>query len=268
MQINSNNNNKQDIAKENNQISKKIENAKNLSITNSLATETNPLKKDFAILLKGSDKLKQVQSEYKKQEDIHESKTKENAAEFKAKEEKAVRDEKDGKSDSDDKSDRDQEKGVAQVQLASREIVSETTIPGARAILHTADLERIISAIRSQNVANGKQVSIELKRSVLQGLEVKLTIGKDKSISAEFIAGNETIKNQLNARAEELATVLRNRGVKLSGLKMSLSSDSDSSKDREQTDQIERIAVKNNSVQTKNIDADERFETSDTSYRI
>lgn len=268
MHIDSNKNNKQDIAKQNNQITKKIENAKTLNTANSLSVDSNPVKKDFAMLLKGSDNVKETRPENKQKEDTAETKTKENDKESKAKEEKSVREEKRDKSDSDDKSGKDNDKGFGQMQLAAREIVAGTAVPGARAMLHVADLERIISAIRSQNVANGKQISIELKRSVLEGLEVKLTIGKDKSISAEFIAGSEKIKSQLNARAAELAGVLRDRGINLTELKMSLSSDSDSNKERDNSEHIEQISAKNNPLQTESVVENDHFETSDTSYQV
>jgi len=90
--------------------------------------------------------------------------------------------------------------------------VSETAAP-ARSILHVADLERIISTIRTENFQNQKQLTIALKNSVLQGLQIKLTITENGKIKAEFLALNEQIKKQLNIRKKELTEILGNRSA-------------------------------------------------------
>src|SRR5687767_14583837 len=43
---------------------------------------------------------------------------------------------------------------------------AENSVPAARAILHVADLERIVSTIRTQNFKTPQQVIIDLKHSV------------------------------------------------------------------------------------------------------
>lgn len=97
-------------------------------------------------------------------------------------------------------------------------VVGENT--SARAILHVADLERIVSSVRAQLVEGGRHVvTIELRRSVLEGLKVKLTAEGGGRVSAEFIASSERVRTQLDARAGELAELLRGRGVNLSALR-------------------------------------------------
>lgn len=88
--------------------------------------------------------------------------------------------------------------------------------PGARLILHIADLERIVSAVRTQTLAGGvREVTIELKRSVLEGLRVKLSTDGAGRVSAEFIAASERVRAQVDARASELADIMRSRGINL-----------------------------------------------------
>ncbi len=94
----------------------------------------------------------------------------------------------------------------------------EMAVPAARSILHVADLERIVSLIRTQNLKNVEQVVIALKHSVLEGLQIKLTIDENGLLKAEFLALNEQIKNHLNARKQEITQIFRERGVKLSDL--------------------------------------------------
>lgn len=90
----------------------------------------------------------------------------------------------------------------------------------ARAILHVADLERIVSAVRAQLVEGGRRVvTIELRRSVLEGLKVKLSADGGRGVTAEFIAASEHVRAQIDARAGELAELLRGRGVNLSALR-------------------------------------------------
>lgn len=96
------------------------------------------------------------------------------------------------------------------------------TAPPARAILHVADLERIVSAVRSDSFAGAKQVTIELKNSVLDGLQIQLTLTEQGNLKAEFIALNEQIKKQLDARKSELQSVLKDRSIKLGELKISV----------------------------------------------
>jgi hypothetical protein len=92
-------------------------------------------------------------------------------------------------------------------------IVSEISAPAARSILHIADLERIVSSIRTQTFQNEKQVTIALKNSIMEGLQIKLTINENGKIKAEFLALNEQIKKQLNARKKELSDILSNRSA-------------------------------------------------------
>lgn len=96
--------------------------------------------------------------------------------------------------------------------------VGETT--SARAILHIADLERIVSAVRAQLVEGGRHVvTIELRRSVLEGLKVTLSTDGGGRVTAEFIAASERVRSQLDTRAGELAELLRGRGVNLASLR-------------------------------------------------
>jgi hypothetical protein len=95
----------------------------------------------------------------------------------------------------------------------------------ARAILNFADLERIVSVVRTQLLSGARhEVTIELRRSVLEGLQVKLRSGADGRITAEFIVSSARVRSQLDARAAELAELLRGRGVSLASLRTSVDS--------------------------------------------
>lgn len=101
-----------------------------------------------------------------------------------------------------------------------REVSAVGESTSARAILHVADLERIVSAVRAQLVEGGRHVvTIELRRSVLEGLKVKLTAEGGGRVTAEFIASSERVRAQLDARAGELGELLRGRGVNLAALR-------------------------------------------------
>jgi hypothetical protein len=95
-------------------------------------------------------------------------------------------------------------------------ISAENSAPAARAILHIADLERIVSAIRTQNFKDAQQVIIALKNSVLEGLQIRITLTENGKLKAEFLALNEQIKKQLNLRKPELSTIFNNRSVRFS----------------------------------------------------
>lgn len=95
--------------------------------------------------------------------------------------------------------------------------------PGARMILHIADLERIVSAVRTQTLAGGvREVTIELKRSVLEGLRVKLSTDGAGRVNAEFLAASERVRAQVDARASELAELMRSRGINLAEVRASV----------------------------------------------
>lgn len=93
----------------------------------------------------------------------------------------------------------------------------------ARSILHIADLERMISAIRTQTALGGKrEILLELKRSVLDGLKVKVTIDPVAQVQIEFLAANEKIRTQIENHSAELAEILRGRGIKVQSLRTTL----------------------------------------------
>lgn len=97
----------------------------------------------------------------------------------------------------------------------------------ARSILHIADLERLVSTVRTQTALGGKrEITLQLKRSVLDGLEIKITTGADAKVQLEFLAANEAVRSQVEKHSEELAGILRGRGVNLETLKTSSKSDS------------------------------------------
>jgi len=116
-----------------------------------------------------------------------------------------------GDSDARQDGDENQSQLISLVALQSQINSASETVSPARSILHIADLERIISTIRTENFQNQKQVTIALKNSVLQGLQIKLTITENGKIKAEFLALNEQIKKQLNLRKKELTDILHNR---------------------------------------------------------
>lgn len=135
----------------------------------------------------------------------------------KAEEKNEPRDGDQNQKDQSDEPDKNSAFALAGFQSAIKS-APEISVPAARSILHVADLERIVSLIRSQNLKNAEQVVISLKHSVLEGLQIKLTIEENGTLKAEFLALNEQIKNQLNARKPEIAQIFRERGVKLSDL--------------------------------------------------
>lgn len=105
-----------------------------------------------------------------------------------------------------------------------REVTTRgTEAAAARSILHIADLERIIAAVRAQTLANGRrEVTLELQRSVLEGLRIKISTDEAGRVTAEFIAASERVRAQLDARSAELADVLRSRGVNLASLRTTM----------------------------------------------
>jgi hypothetical protein len=93
----------------------------------------------------------------------------------------------------------------------------------ARSILHIADLERLVSTVRSQiNLGGRREIVLQLKRSVLDGLQVKITTDSAARVAVEFLAANETVRAQIAGHSQELAEILRGRGINLGSLTASL----------------------------------------------
>jgi hypothetical protein len=96
----------------------------------------------------------------------------------------------------------------------------------AREILPAADLDNILLTVRTDIVEGGQpQTIIDLPRSVLEGLRVRLSTDRMGRISAEFVARTEAVRAQVDARSSELVDMLRFRGLNLSALRTSVSSD-------------------------------------------
>jgi len=117
----------------------------------------------------------------------------------------------------------------SQQQLALASLIQQTntgveiTAPPARAILHVADLERIVATIRTDTFQSQKQVTIALKNSILQGLQIKLTLAENGKVKAEFFAGSEQVQKQLKQRRKELAEILGNRSALFSDVEINSS---------------------------------------------
>lgn len=89
----------------------------------------------------------------------------------------------------------------------------EFTAPAARSILHIADLERIVSTIRTEKFQTNSQALITLKNSVLESLQIKITITESGKLKAEFLALNKQIKKQIESRKKEIIDILRSRSL-------------------------------------------------------
>lgn len=218
----------------------KIEPAKNHSIDkkeskNVFKTETsvfnssNPLKTAEAVPAPTTSAFAKILEENRKEKD-NSSVAKSDSSEYDTKASKSEKDEKisrladekkeleernskNGDGDARRDGDENQSQIISLAALQSQINSASETVSPARSILHIADLERIISTIRSENFQNQKQLTIALKNSVLQGLQIKLTITENGKIKAEFLALNEQIKKQLNLRKKELAEILGNRSA-------------------------------------------------------
>ena len=211
----------------NNQADKK-ESVNNFKTENSVFS-TNQLKSAEAVPAPATSAFSKILEETRKQNSKEDSpKAKTESSEHSSKTSKSKdetnsvqrtddqkeldeRDQKDGSSDGQT----DDDSQAAALALAAMQLetksVSDNSAPAARAILHVADLERIVSSIRTESFQNTRQLTIALKNSIMQGLEIKLTIMEDGKLKAEFLALNEQIKKQLNMRKKELSDILQNR---------------------------------------------------------
>jgi hypothetical protein len=117
--------------------------------------------------------------------------------------------------------------------LLTREPVASTEVStDTRPILHSIDLDSIVTACRVQLTANGQpEVTLELSRSMLEGLRVKVSADAAGRITADFLAANEGIKSLLDSRSSELIEQLRSRGINLAEFKSSVAADTNSRND-------------------------------------
>lgn len=149
--------------------------------------------------------------------------------------------------------------------LPAMKPTAEIVVPAARSIMHVADLERIVSIVRAQNLKNVEQVVIALKHSVLEGLQIKLTITENGVMKAEFLASSEQIKIQLNARKQEIRQIFRERGIKLSDLNIRHGSEFAGSPNQSESD---TSLDKNEKVKTTGQAAETDISDNQSGYRI
>jgi len=65
---------------------------------------------------------------------------------------------------------------------------------------------------------------LQLKRSVLEGLQVKILTDPAARVQIEFLAANEKVRSQIESHSQELAEILRGRGINLGMLKTTVES--------------------------------------------
>ena len=113
----------------------------------------------------------------------------------------------------------------------------------ARSILHIADLERLISTIRTQTGLGGRrEIVLQLKNSVLEGLQVKVITDPAAKVQIEFLAANEKVRAEIVKHTAELSKILNGRGINLEAIKTTLAS-SDNQDREEITPQINESVV-------------------------
>jgi len=141
--------------------------------------------------------------------------------------------------------------------LTRETVASAETDIDSRPILHNVDLDNMVSACRVQLAANGQQeVTLDLSRSMLDGLRVKVSSDASGRITANFLAANDGIKSLLDSRSAELIEQLRSRGINLAEFKSSVAADSngrnDSRRDEQPTRSGERITSGTEAVASLN----------------
>ncbi len=142
----------------------------------------------------------------------------------------------------------------------------------ARSILHIADLERLISTIRTQiNLSGKREIILQLKRSVMDGLQVKIVTEQGAKVQIEFIAANEKMRSQIENHSKELTGILRGRGINIGTLTTTLASENqneESSSGRKDKFQLESVEL---SAPPEDLSADNTFinqnETDDRFYK-
>lgn len=118
----------------------------------------------------------------------------------------------------------------------------------ARSILHIADLERLISTIRAQSLLGGRrEIILQMRRSVLEGLQVKIITDQAARVQIEFLAANEKVRAEIEKHSPELAKILRGRGINLETLKTAVRSDEESKNSSNSDALIEEIKAEKNS---------------------
>lgn len=123
----------------------------------------------------------------------------------------------------------------------------------ARSILHIADLERMVSTIRTQTALSGKrEIVLQLRRSVLEGLQVKITTDPSAKVHIEFLAASDKVRSEIEKHSSELAQILRGRGINLESLKTIVKSgsqnDNNEEREKESLSEISLIGSDNESV--------------------
>lgn len=92
---------------------------------------------------------------------------------------------------------------------------SNDPAPAARSILHVADLERIVAFIRSETFRDRREILIALQNSVLKGLNIRLSLRPDGTLSAEFRSRDLATRGKIGKRRDELEEILENRTRKV-----------------------------------------------------
>jgi hypothetical protein len=184
------------------------------------------------------------------------------------------------KKDNDD-SDNSKENGEANAGSAAWRMNNNTQMPvanleniNARAILHIADIEKIVSSVRTQlSDINMPQVVIQLKNSVLEGLQIKLSTDANGKIIAEFVSKSEKSRLQVESKTKELADILHNRGIQLSSIKTTLADSSadngNNNQNRQAFDELPKVKTNAASSNTQTVETEEVSQVSTgSSYRV
>lgn len=164
---------------------------------------------------------------------------------------------------------------AANARTAVREITSAEveSVPPARQILHIADLERIVSSVRVNQLDGGQnQLVLTLKNSVFNGLQIKLTTDENKRVTAEFVAASEKVKAHIDSRSGELTELLRRRGVQVTSLQTTVDTGtSGKNQDQQRADHLEQLSAAPAAIQSDTEEVEpalEIKETSGHSYRV
>ncbi len=125
----------------------------------------------------------------------------------------------------------------------------------------------MVATLRSETFGQTNTVTISLKQSVLEGLELRISFAEGKGLRAEFLTSSLAVSSLLNERLDDLRALCTENGINFNSIDVSTGgSGANANHQRQESSRVLSNVLREGTAPSRTSAPAASFRASETSY--